>query len=221
MITTDDQAIYTYRMRAHRTRSGPVLRAGQLNERGATMVVLHEVSGFLGEKRRAAVLRLLQSPTLKWERSDRLGRTTSGRMWQLANSAMHRRPEVMQLSTLMASIVYDEVHRTMPDLLPDSSRMVPQVFPVRMEGNDEEPPAQRAHQDEAGGRNPLVTSLYYAAADSTVGGALALHDDQGRIRARVSPTADQLVVIGGRQIHSVEPLTTGRRITIVTNFYDV
>lgn len=183
------------------------------------MVILHEVAKFLGERRRSDVLRLLSSPGLKWERSDRLGRTTFGRMWQLASSAMHKRPEMMQLSTLMASVVYDEMQRSTPYLLSDPATLAPQVFPVRMEGNTEEPPTQWAHKDEAKGRHPLTTSLYYAQVENATGGALALHDSSGEVRARVNPTADQLVSIDGDQVHSVEPLTAGTRITVVTNFY--
>lgn len=144
-------------------------------------MILHEVNGFLGERRRADVLRLLNSPDLEWERPDRLGRTTSGRMWQLASPDMHHRPEMIQLSTLMASVVYDEIQRARPGLLPDPSEAVPQVFPVRMEGNTDEPPTQLAHKDEARGQHPCVTALYYAEVENVVGGALALHH---RVRRR-------------------------------------
>lgn len=133
---------------------------------------------------------------------------------------MHQQPEMVQLSTLMASIVFDEVQRLMPGLLRDPEGVAAQVFPVRMEGNPEEPPTQWAHVDEAAGRSPVSTSLYYAQADNIVGGALALHDDAGNVCARVHPVADHLVVVSGRQIHSVEPLTAGNRITVVTNFYE-
>ncbi|MFF5985906.1 2OG-Fe(II) oxygenase family protein [Prauserella flavalba] len=184
------------------------------------MTILREVTDFLGEKRQTDVLELLRSPTLAWERSDLLGRTTSGRMWQLATSGMHRMPEMVRLSTLMASVVYEEIHRSLPELLPEPESLVPQVFPVRMEGNSDEPPTQWAHKDGAGGRHPIVTSLYYAQVDHAVGGTLVLHDDSGTECARVHPTADHLIIISGNQIHSVEPLTAGDRITIVTNFYE-
>ncbi|WP_407675791.1 2OG-Fe(II) oxygenase [Prauserella endophytica] len=88
-----------------------------------------------------------------------------------------------------------------------------------MEGNTEEPPTQWAHKDEAQGRNPVATSLYYAEVENATGGALALHDSAGQVRTRVHPGADQLVIIAGDQVHSVEPLTAGNRITVVTNFY--
>lgn len=182
-------------------------------------MVLHEIHDFLGERRRIAVLELLGSPSLAWERSDRLGRTTSGRMWQLASSAMHHTPEMIQLSEIMASLVYGAVCRCMSGVLPDAANVVSQVFPVRMEGNDTEPPTQWKHKDEARGKNPITTSLYYALVKDTAGGALALHDDAGEILTRVYPNSDQLVVMPGSQIHSVDPLTAGDRITVVTNFY--
>lgn len=182
-------------------------------------MILHEVTGFLGERRRADVLRLLNSPDLEWERPDRLGRTTSGRMWQLANSDMHYRPEMIQLSTLMASVVYNEIQRARPRLLPDPGEAIPQVFPVRMEGNTDEPPTQWAHKDEARGQHPCVTALYYAEVENVIGGALALHHPSGDVHTSVEPVTDQLVVIAGDQTHSVEPLTAGNRITVVTNYY--
>jgi predicted 2-oxoglutarate/Fe(II)-dependent dioxygenase YbiX len=183
------------------------------------MAILRQMTGLLGDTRRAHLLDLVNSPTLQWERSDVLGRTTAGRMWQLANSAMHRQPEMVSLATLMASVVYEEIGHSVPGLLPAPERLVPQVFPVRMEGNTAEPPTQWAHRDGVDGRHPLVTSVYYAQVDDTVGGELVLHDDDGRAIVRIQPTADQLVVIDGRQTHSVEPLTAGERLTVVTNFY--
>jgi hypothetical protein len=140
-------------------------------------------------------------------------------MWQLASAAMHRQPAMKQVSALLASVVYEEVRRTLPVLLPDPEHLVPQVFPVRMEGNPDDPPTQLAHRDGQGGPCPVATSLYYAQVENTVGGALALHDDSGAVRACVRPASDLLVVISGDQVHSVEPLTAGSRTTIVTNFY--
>ncbi|WP_034274373.1 2OG-Fe(II) oxygenase [Haloechinothrix halophila] len=183
------------------------------------MKALHQVADFLGAKRRGDVLQLLGSPDLAWQRSDALGRTTSGRMWQLAKSDMHRQPAMRQLSVLVASVVYDEVTAALPATLPPPEDLVPQVFPVRMDGNPDEPPTQMPHRDGEGGPSPIVTTLYYAQVENAVGGALVLHDDSGTVRARIQPASDKLVVIGGRQVHSVEPLTAGRRTTIVTNFY--
>ncbi|WP_168211197.1 2OG-Fe(II) oxygenase [Actinosynnema sp. ALI-1.44] len=103
--------------------------------------------------------------------------------------------------------------------MPEPDRLVPQVFPVRMEGNVEDPPVQLPHRDGADSRHPLVTSVYYAQIDGAVGGELVLHDDDGRPTERIQPAEDHLVVVDGRQTHSVEPLTAGRRLAVVTNFY--
>src|SRR3954463_16164193 len=104
-------------------------------QRSSNMAVLRQMTGLLGETRRTHLLELLGSPTLHWERSDILGRTTTGRMWQLASPAMHRQPEMVSVATLMASVVYEEIGNSLPGLLPAPERLIPQVFPVKMQGN--------------------------------------------------------------------------------------
>lgn len=51
------------------------------------------------------------------------------------------------------------------------------------------------------------------------GGDLFLHETQDVVAAKVVPRSDQLTAISGQQLHSVEPMTAGARITVVTNFY--
>jgi predicted 2-oxoglutarate/Fe(II)-dependent dioxygenase YbiX len=60
-------------------------------------------------------------------------------------------------------------------------------------------------------------ALYYAEVQRVVGGALALHNPSGEARTLVNPVTGQLVTMAGGQIHSVEPLAAGNRITVVTN----
>jgi hypothetical protein len=75
-------------------------------------------------------------------------------MWQLASSAMHRQPEMVSLAILMANVVYEEIGNSIPGPLPEFDRLVPQVFPVKMAGNVEDPPVQLVHRDGADGRRP-------------------------------------------------------------------
>lgn len=180
-------------------------------------MILHEVAGFLGDQRRKRILSLLESPVLEWARADCLGRTTRGRVWQLANRAMHTTLEMRQLSTLLAGAIYDELTATID--LPEPADLLPQVFPVKMYGNPEEPPAQIPHIDGSPSRRPLITSLYYAHVKGITGGNLCLHETRDVLAAKVVPRSDHLTAIPGQQLHSVEPMTTGTRITIVTNFY--
>jgi hypothetical protein len=183
------------------------------------MAVLHQVHQWLGPERRERLLQLLASSTIQWSRADRLGRTTAGRVWQLATRQMHDEPEMPQLSRIMASWTYDEIVRTGCVRLPEPALLTPQVFPVRMEGNPHDSPAQSPHRDRSGDRVPAVTTLYYLQVDDATGGELVLHDDAGGVSILVAPTTDQLVVIPGSQTHAVRPLTDGYRVTIVTNFY--
>jgi predicted 2-oxoglutarate/Fe(II)-dependent dioxygenase YbiX len=88
-----------------------------------------------------------------------------------------------------------------------------------MVGNPDDPPSQTPHRDHAGGRVPATTTLYYLQVDDTVGGELVIYDDVDGPSHRVTPTTDLLVVIPGEQLHAVDPLVRGYRVTIVTNFY--
>jgi predicted 2-oxoglutarate/Fe(II)-dependent dioxygenase YbiX len=190
-----------------------------VNTRQDDMAVLHQVHQWLGPERRERLLQLLASPTIQWRRADQLGRTTSGRAWQLATRRMHDEPEVRQLSRVMASLTYNEVVRTGCVRLPEPALLTPQVFPVRMEGNPHDPPAQSPHRDRSGDRVPTVTALYYLQVDDATGGELVLHDDARGLSDVMAPMTDQLIVIPGSQTHAVRPLTDGYRVTIVTNFY--
>lgn len=182
-------------------------------------MLLHVRQRFLGDQHRHALLRLLASPTLEWTRSASLGHTGIGRMWQLSDPSQHRVPEMVRLSTIIASAVYVEVECKLPHLLPAAEDVVPQVFPVRMRGDRADPPAQQPHCDHRNGAVPVVTSLYYADVQDVVGGALLLTDDCGVVRHQIDPVPDQLLVIEGKQRHAVEPVLAGMRTTIVVNFY--
>lgn len=181
------------------------------------MGVLHQVHEFLGAERRDRLRQLLTSPALEWRRADQLGRTTSGQVWQLATRDMHDRPEMVQLANVMASLVYNEIAGAAR--LPEPECVTPQVFPVRMAGDPDDPPLQTPHRDHAGDRVPAITTLYYLQVDDTLGGDLVLYDDVDGSCDRVTPTTDLLVVIPGQQLHAVDPLVRGYRVTIVTNFY--
>lgn len=149
---------------------------------------------------------------------DRLGRTASGRIWQLASPEMHHHPAIVRLSTTLSSTIYDELSGV-GMALPDPSRLAVQVFPVHMEGDPHEPPRQKPHRDIGNGRHPLVTSLYYPYVGDVDGGHLVLHHADGRASGHV-PRTDDLVVIDGRQLHSVDPLLSGLRTTFVINYFD-
>jgi hypothetical protein len=160
-------------------------------------LVLHDVRAFLGDRLRVHLACLLRSDRLDWARADLLGRSTTGGVWQLADPAMHRRPEIVELSTAMVGSVYAELRRIHDLDLPEPEDLVPQVFPVVMTGSPVDPTGQRPHRDNADGDPPLVTAIYYVDVKDVTGGALSLHDPAGRVVARIEP------------------------VTVVTNFYRV
>lgn len=174
---------------------------------------------FLGELRRLVVLQMLDAPTLKWARSDTLGRTGSGKVWQLADRAQHSAPEMVSLSRFLAGAVHAELQVKRPGALPDVDLTTTQVFPVRMKGSRDDPPEQHTHRDRAMGRTPSVTTIYYPDVQHAEGGDLVLFDEWKLETGRIEPVADLLVAINGNTLHAVEPLVGGVRTSVVVNFY--
>lgn len=179
-------------------------------------IMRHE---FLGELRRLLVLQMLDSPTLRWDRSEVMGRTGFGAVWQLADRNQHEVPEIVGLSRFLAGAVHTELGRTQPGLLPAADETVPQVFPVRMTGGRQDPPHQHPHRDGIDGRRPIATTIYYPEVRGVEGGDLVVLDRHGRTEARICPAADMLVVLDGDTLHAVEPVFVGLRTSIVVNFY--
>lgn len=88
-----------------------------------------------------------------------------------------------------------------------------------MWGSADDPPTQWPHRDSVGDRHPVFTALYYPLVANVQGGRLILHEvPQGQVMG-IEPVSDLLLIIEGNQVHSVEPLTAGERVTVVTNFY--
>lgn len=173
---------------------------------------------FLAAAQQRVVLDALDDPDLRWQPGADLGRTSAGRSLQLATSAEHAKPPMRRMAGLLASQVYD----TLTDsgiTLPPAPELTPQVFPVKMHGSPDNPPHQHPHRDRSSLGHPRLTCIYYPLVESTQGGALVLHTPEGTPDTRHQPIANLLVVIPGDTLHSVEPLTSGRRVTIVTNLY--
>lgn len=182
---------------------------------------VHE--GVLGEERCQLLLELLSSPEVKWARPS--GRFASrGNTLQLAGPEEHDRAAMVRVSTLVLAGFFPLVeNRACIKNLP---RLSPQVFPVHMEGSRENPPYQEPHVDSAilDGRRttPLVTIVYYAAAEGLLGGELVLFEGQlgdHREVERIEPVVDRAVVLPGATLHAVAPLFKGRRISVVLNIY--
>lgn len=182
---------------------------------------VHE--GVLGERRRQLLLELLRSPDVKWARPS--GRFASrGNTLQLAGPEEHDRAAMVRLSRLVLAGLFPLVeNRACIKNLPCLS---PQVFPVHMEGSREDPPYQHPHVDSAivDGRRttPLVTIVYYAAAEGLRGGELVLFEGQledYRELGRIEPVVDRAVVLPGATLHAVAPLFRGTRTSVVLNLF--
>lgn len=182
---------------------------------------LLQIRGFLGEQSRRRLLNLLEDAALEWKRSGELGRAGIGSVLQLASEAARDEPAMIEVTTLMASWVYEAVEGHMPGALPAPHDLDVQVFPVRMTGCRQEPPSQSAHRDSAGGVHPAITAISYLLVEDVVGGELVLFDEESSDGPTTSirPATGDLIVIAGNRLHAVAPLLSGSRVSMVTNFY--
>lgn len=147
---------------------------------------------------------------------------------QLASRQSHSTPPMTAVRNFVASKVYDFI--SLAFALPRSEELVVQLFPVRMRGRRDSPPAQRPHRDGyllSPGQYiyPIVTAVYFLDCHEMKGGELILYDGLNRLSVRetrfiIRPTADLLVVMSGDIYHCVTPLINGVRASIVVNFYE-
>lgn len=175
-------------------------------------------SDFLGQTKRELVRVALDDDALCWLSSAALGRTASGESLQLAGEEEHRKLPMRRVAGLVASRVVDALHEAGIEL-PSAEEITPQVFPVKMYGNQDDPPRQAPHRDQSESGHPRLTCVYYPLVENHEGGELVLYSADGTETAKYLPANDLLLVIGGDTVHSVEPLISGRRYTVVTNLY--
>jgi hypothetical protein len=187
---------------------------------------LNVVDGLLSYAEHVRVVEFLSSASLNWVLQSALpNRAASGVAYQLASSAEHDKQDMREVAELIASAAYQVVSKY-PEIAA-SDQIVPQVFPVVMYGNSDDPPYQVPHQDSHDGSSgsvfPLLTMVYYVVVNNTCGGSLVglKVTKQGKIVQcfRHQPAMNQLVVMRGSQTHLVEPLWRGTRISLVINFY--
>jgi hypothetical protein len=182
------------------------------------MSLLFERCEFLQPSELRLVVNLLSSGGLSWRPSAELGRTGRGTSLQLASRSEHLKPAMRQVASLVASRIFDALEESEVEV-PLEGNVTPQVFPVQMIGDLNDPPCQLPHRDNSSMGHPSIICLYYPVVEDICGGALVLHDGSGNSLSRYRPAANSMIVIPGDVTHSVEPLTQGRRVTIVTNFY--
>lgn len=182
------------------------------------MNLVLERAGFLAPPEHRLIIDLLENSDLKWRSSTDLGRAAAGESLQLATRSEHMRPAMRQVASLVASRVFDAL-KVAALGVPPEEETTPQVFPVKMSGNPDRPPCQAPHTDKSAMGVPKLTCLYYPIVSDAFGGALVLHSEGGEPAARYWPSANCLIVISGSVTHSVDPLTRGRRVTVVVNYY--
>lgn len=169
------------------------------------------------EPDRKALWEALKWSGVRWENSAALGHTAFGAACQLVNDEAYRGDAIQRWRMKHEALVRSTAHRSG---IPVSQFDGPvQVFPVRMEVREGDAPSgQRLHTDSAGGVTPVLTSVYYAEVDDVQGGDLIAHLGDGETR-RISPKVNRLVIMAGATPHEVAPMTAGRRVSYVCNYY--
>jgi hypothetical protein len=189
--------------------------------RGALTVI----DGLLDAVERRRMLDQLSSPELLWTVQESASGAASGATYQLASSAEHERRPMRALARELGARCLAENHLVLDFL--GITTIDAQVFPVLMTGDLERPPLQRPHRDgrSAGATtaHPVITMVYYLVVSDALGGTLVGLDvagDEVSERFRHRPRSNQLVVMRGSQVHMVEPLWQGTRISVVVNFFE-
>jgi hypothetical protein len=150
------------------------------------------------------VVTLLESGGLSWRMSAELGRTGRGASMQLASRSEHLKPTMRQVASLVASRIFDALKEASIEM-PLEGNVAPQVFPVQMIGDLNDPPFQIPHRDSSSMGIPRLTCLYYPVVQDICGGALVLHGASGNPVLRYRPSVNCMIVIPGNLTHSVEP----------------
>lgn len=177
-------------------------------------VIRHDA--LLGPTRRGKLVRALTEVAGRRHRSADPDTAGRGQTEQLVPGSEHyAAPATMLLREIIASACYDVTAAAFT--LPAPGDLSLQVFPVWMQGSREDPPHQRPHSDSQAGVTPLVTTVYYAEVRGTVGGQLVI--GSGAEVTVIDPVEDDLVAFQGSTTHAVNELFSGRRLSIVCNFY--
>jgi len=191
------------------------------------VIALTTVDDLLPARVRTALREVLD--TLAWAPSADMGFAGRGNTMQLTSQARESKA-LASLRPVIASAVHQACH----DVLPSPDALAASVFPVVLEGSVSDPPHQLPHRDaNRQGEYPLLTCVYYLVVDQVVGGELLTLDGRpedavGRsweeLRATasavVTPEEGLAVVMPGGVTHAVAPLTSGRRISVVCNFFE-
>ena len=176
---------------------------------------------FLAPLAMARVLGALDRLSSSWTPSTSLRLLGRGRTSQIRSSDISAQSPLDDIRNALAPSVLEWARRCgLP--LPASPRL--QLFPVRMVGDADSPAYQEPHVDSNGSEPgpPICTNVFYAVADTTVGGELAVAARSGADLVDpilISPSPNLLASFPGDRVHAVRPLYAGKRLSVVINFY--
>lgn len=185
-------------------------------------VVFHQAP-FLPDYLLGELVRILRTPGWEWRRSEQQGHAGRGNVRQLLERSRAMDPAMRTLEMTVATYVYEALASEVE--IPPSDALIPQVYPVQIVGDPDIPPFHLPNQDHHNGIAPLYTCLFYPIVDEVIGGALIGYErdaesDELVPEFRVVPSTNSLFVLPGTQVHSVELVSSGFRVTVVCNFYE-
>ncbi|QTT88297.1 2OG-Fe(II) oxygenase [Pseudomonas chlororaphis] len=102
-----------------------------------------------------------------------------------------------------------------------------QNFAVKMQRDGDAIPYQLPHVDNYKHEGlqilPVATIVYYPEISQLLGGELVCHEHSPHEDAqalRIKPITNMAVLMHGEQLHSVDSVVAGRRLSVITNIYE-
>jgi hypothetical protein len=170
---------------------------------------------------------LIESGQIKWDRANPKTTASRGNVLQMNAQSKDECLAFDLICRHLVDLAYQRLHTVWP-MSADPSQTSMQHSSVLMEGRDpSDLPYMIPHQDNftRDGRtfHPELTMVYYLMVDKAEGGKLLGHNASANspyaLDFSLEPVENTLVLLPGKQIHSVSPLLWGRRLSVVTNLY--
>lgn len=187
--------------------------------------LLHIPAAFSGAFSDLCVRVLLTNSDLRWTQPASESLAPRAGTWTLDSASKIASARFALLSRSYQERVLAALCARSIDFDPEG--VIPQCFATRMIGTRHTPPHILPHRDcysvgTAQFVTPVLSCVYYPLVRDCEGGDLVVHRNGSLTSAdciSVAPATGDLIVVGGRVVHSVTPLMAGDRVSLVLNLY--
>jgi hypothetical protein len=166
---------------------------------------------------------LLTESDLEWRLQQRPDYAPRGNTWVLDTESKTRSVRF----ELLTRSFHERARRLLQELgiTVTAGNLAAQCFATRMIGSNGAAPYILPHIDSCSvqGREarPFVSCVYYVVVNACRGGEFQVHSHATatEVSWRVQPAEGDLILISGNVTHSVAPLLSGERVSLVMNLY--